>query len=292
MRQALGKGLDALIKQTKETSSKLPPNAVQKISVARVHPNRHQPRRAFDEDSLRELGQSIKQHGLAQPILVALDAHTGEYELIAGERRLRASQLAGLTEIDAIVRPMPEQEQMLALALIENIQREDLNPIDTAVAYGKLMDQHNIAQKDLARYCGKSPSAISNTLRLLELDAEIQKALQNNAITEGHARAILTVPDKDARLRLYHAIMENKASVRQTEDLARSIAGGGSAKNAPKKAADKSADVKAFEDSLAQKLGTKVELKPGARGQAGQLIIHYHSFDELDRLAEKLGHRS
>lgn len=292
MRQALGKGLDALIKQTKETTAKIPGNAVQKISVTRIHPNRHQPRRVFDEDSLRELGQSIKQHGLAQPILVAPDARTGEYELIAGERRLRASQLAGLTEIDAIVRPMPEQEQMLALALIENIQREDLNPIDTAVAYGKLIAEHNVAQKELARYCGKSPSAISNTLRLLELDNEIQKALQNNVITEGHARAILTVPDKDARIRLYHAIMENKASVRQTEDLARAIAGGGSKKTAPKQAADKSADVKAFEDALAQKLGTKVELRPGSKGQAGQLIIHYHTFEELDRLAEKLGQRN
>ena len=212
VRQALGKGLDALIKQTQEISEMTTQEAqqaapagttVSKIAVNKIVPNRFQPRRVFDEEKLQELAQSIKEHGLTQPIVVVYDAGLDKYEIVVGERRFRATQLAGLTEIDAIVHKHLGDQEMCALALIENIQREDLNPIETALGYRNLMSKFYITQTDLASYCGKSKAAVSNALRLLELEPAIQEALQAGTISEGHGRALLMVTDPAKRDMLF-----------------------------------------------------------------------------------------
>ena len=292
-RQALGKGLDALIKQTQEISkmttqevtAALPTDTtVSKIAVSKIVPNRFQPRRVFDEEKLQELAQSIKEHGLTQPIVVVYDAGLDKYEIVVGERRFRATQLAGLTEIDAIVHKHLGDQEMCALALIENIQREDLNPIETALGYRHLMSKFYITQTDLASYCGKSKAAISNALRLLELEPEIQDALQAGAISEGHGRALLMVTDPAKRDMLFKKLKNSKMSVRQAEDAARALTF--PTKKTAKKA--KNADIVSFENELQTALGTKVEVKCGKNIKKGTLVIHYHSLDELDNIASRL----
>ena len=292
-RQALGKGLDALIKQTQEISQMDAQQAaravsadtsVTKIPVGKIVPNRFQPRRVFDEAKLQELAQSIKEHGLTQPIVVVYDAGLDKYEIVVGERRFRATQLAGLTEIEAIVHKHLGDQEMCALALIENIQREDLNPIETALGYRNLMNKFFITQSDLASYCGKSKAAISNALRLLELSPEIQEALQEGTISEGHGRALLMVTDPAGRDQLFKKLKNSKMSVRQAEDAARAIMFPTAKKD--KKA--KAADVVSFEQELQSALGTKVEIKCGKNIKKGTLVIHYHSLDELDNIASRL----
>lgn len=289
-RQALGKGLDALIKQTQEileTPTKdvaqKTGNTVTRITLSKIVPNRFQPRRVFNEEKLAELSQSIKEHGLTQPIVVVYDAGLDKYEIVVGERRFRASQLAGLTEIDAIVHKHLDDKQMCALALIENIQREDLNPIETALGYRNLMSKFYITQTDLAAYCGKSKGAISNALRLLDLSQEIQTALQDGTITEGHGKALLMVTDPDKRDLLFKKMQKSKMSVRQAEDAARALMF--PAKEAK---AAKPAEVAAFESDLQSALGTKVEVKYGKTMKKGTLVIHYNSLDELDNIAGRL----
>lgn len=297
-RQALGKGLDALIKQTQEVSNlnveeaiqtvrNIPEMSVEKISVDKIVPNRFQPRRVFDEEKLQELATSIKEHGLTQPIVVVYDASLDKYEIVVGERRFRATKLAGLDTIDAIVHKPIEDQQLCALALIENIQREDLNPIETALGYRNLMKKFFIKQTDLAAYCGKSKSAISNTLRLLELEPEIQQALQEGTLTEGHARALLMVAGEQARMDLFNRIMKQKMSVRQAETAAQALL-------TPAKKAEKTGkpvEVTAFENELQAALGTKVEVKYGKDMKKGTLVISYHSLEELDNIAGRLKHK-
>lgn len=293
-RQALGKGLDALIKQTQEISQMTTDELVQtapqtgvsvsKIEVSKIVPNRFQPRRVFNEEKLQELAQSIKEHGLTQPIVVVYDAGLDKYEIVVGERRFRATQLAGLSKIDAIVHKHLGDQEMCALALIENIQREDLNPIETALGYRNLMSKFAITQSNLASYCGKSKAAVSNALRLLELEPEIQDALQNGTITEGHGRALLMVTNPAQRETLFKKMAASKMSVRQAEDAARALLF--PAKKAVKGA--KPAEVASFENELQSALGTKVEVKYGRNMKKGTLIIHYHSLDELDNIASRL----
>ena len=290
-RQALGKGLDALLKQTREMvenpSVAAEPgtgNQVAKIAVSKIVPNRFQPRRVFNDEKLAELAQSIKEHGLTQPIVVVYDAGLDKYEIVVGERRFRASQLAGLTEIDAIIHKHLDDKQMCALALIENIQREDLNPIETALGYKSLMSKFYVTQTELASYCGKSKAAVSNSLRLLELPEPIQQALQDGVITEGHGKALLMVTDSAKQAVLFAKLQKNKMSVRQAEDAARALmvpAG------KPAKAA-KPVEVAAFENDLQTALGTKVEVKCGKNPKKGSLVIHYHSLEELDNIAGRL----
>ena len=289
-RQALGKGLDALLKQTREMVEN-PVSAIQgsgnqvaKIAISKIVPNRFQPRRVFNDEKLAELAQSIKEHGLTQPIVVVYDAGLDKYEIVVGERRFRASQLAGLTEIDAIIHKHLDDKQMCALALIENIQREDLNPIETALGYKSLMSKFYVTQTELAAYCGKSKAAVSNSLRLLELPEEMQQALQDGVITEGHGKALLMVTDAAKRTALFTKLQKNKMSVRQAEDAARALmvpAG------KPSKAA-KPVEITAFESDLQTALGTKVEVKCGKNPKKGTLVIHYHSLDELDNIAGRL----
>lgn len=293
-RQALGKGLDALIKQTQEVVQMTTAEAAQaveptgasvtRIAVDKIVPNRFQPRRVFDEAKLQELAASIKEHGLTQPIVVVYDAGLDKYEIVVGERRFRATQLAGLTEIDAIVHKHLGDKEMCALALIENIQREDLNPIETALGYRNLMSKFYITQTDLASYCGKSKAAISNALRLLDLEPEIQQALQDGLISEGHGRALLMVTDVAKRDMLFKKMYGSKMSVRQAEDAARALMF--PVKKAEK--GDRPAEVVSFENDLQTALGTKVEVKYGKNMTKGTLVIHYHSLDELDNIAGRL----
>jgi ParB family chromosome partitioning protein len=281
MRKALGKGLNALIKQTKTDSQEL--KTVKKIPISAIKPNRFQPRKIFKDESLRELADSIKEHGLTHPIIVAKN-HKDNYEVIAGERRFRACQLAGLKEIDAIIRTKTGGRQMLAVSLVENIQREDLNPIDTALAFRQLVNHFGISQNELSKYCGKSKSAVSNTLRLLELDNYIQKSLQSGVISEGHARVLLAAGNKSIRKRLYEDTVTGKLTVRDLENTVKRL---NKTKKKPS-AKDKSADIIAFENKLMQNLGTKVQIQQSRKHGFGKIIINYHSFEELDKITQNL----
>ena len=286
MRQALGKGLDALLGGAQLPQDGSSGTGVQKITLDKIIPNRYQPRKTFNEDSLKELAQSIKQHGLTQPVVVVYDSGLDKYELVVGERRWRATQLAGLKEIEAIVHSKLDDKQLCALALIENIQREDLNPIETALGYKSLMQKFGISQNEVGEYCGKSKAAVSNSLRLLSLSADMQKAIEKGDISEGHGRTLLMVSDDKKREILFKKILSSKMSVRQAEAAARDIV---SPKE--KKKIIKSADIKAFEQSLQEALGTKVEIRYGAKPNRGTLVLHYNTLEELDGIAERLKHK-
>ena len=287
MRNALGKGLDALLGSSFEMEKELNGGEgkknIQKISIDKIIPNRYQPRKNFNEESLRDLAQSIKQHGLTQPVVVVYDAGLDKYELVVGERRFRASEMAGFKEIDCIVHSKLDDKQLCALALIENIQREDLNPIETALGYKNLMQKFLVSQGELAEYCGKSKAAVSNSLRLLNLSQEIQNALQDGTLTEGHGRALLMVGDEGKRAVLFKKIINSKMSVRQAETAARNILEG---KTTPQKSA-KDPNTVAFEQSLQEHLGTKVEIKENGKGK-GTLTLHFNSYEELNVLGDKL----
>lgn len=295
-RQALGRGLDALIKQTQEVSTlttqeaaevvkNTPDTTVAKIEISKIVPNRFQPRRVFDEEKLQELAQSIKEHGLTQPIVVVYDGGLDKYEIVVGERRFRATQLAGMTEIDAIIHKHLTDQELCALALIENIQRENLNPIETALGYRNLMNKFNVTQTELATYCGKSKVTVSNTLRLLDLEDEIQQALQDKTISEGHGRALLMVP-ADKRMALFERVKKQKMSVRQVEEAADALVIGGDKKK--KKTTNKPVEAVYYEQELQKALGTKVEIQFGKNMSKGKLVVHYHSYEELQNYADRL----
>ena len=287
MRKALGRGIDSLI--TKVQSNDISGDVVQRIPLNKIRPNHFQPRRNFDEDSLAELADSIKKRGLIQPISVWKDAGDDQYELLAGERRLRASKLAGLTEIDAIVKKGLNDEQKLALSLIENIQREDLNAVDTALAYRQLMDDFGVSQAEIALSVHKSRAAVSNTLRLLDLDADILQGIQSGLISEGHARALVSVPDAARRREFYQRILAEKLSVRDVEDFARGFhSPRARTERKTRGVARKSPEVLELESSLEKRLGTKVDICPGSGPQNGKIIVHYYSLDDLDRVTQIL----
>jgi ParB family chromosome partitioning protein len=280
MRKALGKGIDALITRVQDDSE-----SVKKIPINNILPNRMQPRQDFSEDSIKELAMSIKQHGLAQPILVT-EFEDGKYEIIAGERRYRACKYLNMSEIDAIVKKSINEEKKLALALIENLQREDLNPIEEAMAYKKLMSNYNMTQSQIAEYCGKSKYTISNTLRLLELDEKIISALKNSLITEGHARALLSVADLQERNRLFERIVAEKLTVRDIENYSKTD---GKQKTYSRKSHSKKLpEIVEAERELEKILGSKVEINCGADPRAGKIIIHYYSLDDYSKVINKL----
>jgi ParB family chromosome partitioning protein len=271
----------------------LPPidGAPIKIAVDKIRPNHLQPRRHFAPEALGELAESIKQHGLAQPIVVSFDPVSRSYELIAGERRWRAHQLAGLGEIDVVVRTPRDDKQRLALTLIENLQREDLNPIEVALGYLRLMKEFGINQTELGGEVGKSKSGISNTLRLLELPEEIQKALQFGQLSEGHGRALLMVTDPNLRHAVFKKVLEGKLSVRETEAMAKQVEAGEAPPDAaPVKRAvpQKAADLRALEESLQTSLGTKVVIRTNKNPAKGSIQIHFFSFDDFDKIIKVL----
>lgn len=286
MRQALGKGLDALLNggNTENTQDNGSNTRMQKIPLDKIIPNRFQPRKTFNEESLQELAQSLKQHGLTQPIVVVYDGGLDKYEIVVGERRFRAAKIADFKEVDCVVHTKLDDKQMCALALIENIQREDLNPIETALGYKSLIQKFMISQTELGQYCGKSKAAVSNSLRLLNLEPKIQDALRNGTISEGHGRALLMLPTGPKRDALFNKIITSNISVRQTEKAAQNLL-----EEKTPKTNKKDSDILSFEQNLQEILGTKVELKTsGKNGQKGTLVIHYNSLEELDIIAEKL----
>ncbi len=287
MRKALGRGIDSLI--TKVQNNDISGDIVQKIPVGKIRPNRYQPRRNFDEAALAELSESIRNRGLLQPISVWKDQGDDHYELIAGERRLRASKLAGIAEIDAIVKKDLDDEQKLGLSLIENIQREDLNAIDTALAYKQLMDKFSVSQSEIAERVHKSRAAVSNTLRLLELDEDIRQGIQSGAIKEGHARALISIPDADKRREAFRRIMAEKLTVRDVESFAQSFhADRPRRERAQRTGSKKTPETLELESALEKHLGTKVEICPGAGPQNGRIVIHFYSLDDLDRVTRIL----
>ena len=295
-RKALGRGLSALIPTaplTEPTATPLPAadGTPIKVPIDKIRANHLQPRRHFNPEALGELASSIKQHGLAQPIVVSYDAASRSYELIAGERRWRASQLAGLSEIEVVVRQPRDDKQRLALTLIENLQREDLNPIEVALGYLRLMKEFGINQTELGDEVGKSKSGISNTLRLLELPDEIQKALQFGQLSEGHGRALLMITDPNLRHGAFIKVLEGKLSVRETEALAKQLeAGEPQDENSPVKRAvpEKPADLRALEDSLQLALGTKVVIRTNKNPAKGSIQIHFFTFDDFDKIIKTL----
>ncbi len=286
-RKGLGKGLDALI----PTGGKIPasptPSAggaggVQQVSVEAIKPNPHQPRNHFKEEDLADLAASIREHGVIQPLIVTA-AKDGSYTLIAGERRWQASKRAGLKTVPVIVRQASNQE-MLEVALIENVQRADLNAIEEAEAYRQLVEEFGLSHEAVARRVGKNRATVTNTLRLLNAADTVKQALVDGKITEGHARALLALSTQKAQASALITILNLSLNVRQTEELIRKLSGQKPAK--PKKPAH-NANILDLEKRLQKSLGTKVSLKHGKKG--GTVTIYYYSDEELDSLLERFG---
>ncbi len=272
----LGRGLGALIPQRSGNQA----SAVE-IPIARISPNPYQPRKRFDPGDLAALRASIAAHGVLQPILVS-ETPIG-YQLVAGERRLRAAQAAGLDRIPAVVRQLVDRDQ-LELALVENLQRADLDPLETADAYRQLINRFGFSQDDVATRVGRARSTIANTLRLLELAPEVQTAVADGRLTEGHGRAIGGMP-ADAQARVLDTVVTQALSVRQTEELVRRLREPrAAAVTAPARRLD--ADLERVEEDLRRALGTKVSLARSRRG--GRIVIEYYSDDDLNRLHERL----
>jgi ParB family chromosome partitioning protein len=270
----LGRGLGALIPQ--------PFTGLREIPVDAIRPNPSQPRTHFDAAELEELAQSIREHGVLQPILVSLD-EDGTFVLITGERRWRAVKLAGLPTVPALVKEATPQAS-LEMALVENIQRRDLNPLEEAHAYRQLLEEHGLTQEQLGQRIGKSRVAVTNTLRLLHLPEAVREALANGEITEGHARAILTANTEAKRIQVLQRVLAQHLSVRDTEALARELNNAGS--EASSDAAAPDPDVERLEEEFRQALGTRVRLVKGRHG--GRLIIHFFSDDELQGIYEAI----
>lgn len=266
-RRGLGKGLEALI----PTAPGAP--GVRDVDVDSIVPNPRQPRQALDPQALQELATSIKEQGLVQPVVVT--QVEGRYQLLVGERRWRAAKLAGLEMVPVVIREATPQ-QMVELALVENLQREDLNPLETATAYQQLVDEFGMTQQQVADRVGKNRVTVTNTLRLLNLPAKVKEALLADDISEGHARALLRLRGAKQQVQALEAIIKGALSVRQTEQLVRRMVE--EPKTRPKPA-EKSPELKALEDKFRQALGTKLSLTRGNRG--GKLVIYFFSEEEL-----------
>lgn len=280
-RSGLGKGLDALIPASSKTAASASPSSgVTQVAVDLIQRNPRQPREKFDINELENLAASIREHGVIQPLIVA-PGKGGVYILIAGERRLQASRKAGLKTVPVVIRTATDQ-QLLELALIENVQRADLNPIEEAEAYQNLAKEFKMSHETIASRVGKSRVAVTNTLRLLDASAAVKQALVDGRITEGHARAMLSLSAK-AQEMLLNQILNLDLSVRSTEVLARKYTG---QKPATKKRSASSADANDVEKRLRSSLGTKVALKHGKKG--GTITIYYYSNEDLDTLLDKL----
>ncbi len=275
---ALGRGLASLIPQREGSAT-----AQVEIPLARIRSNPYQPRQRIEQEALDALAASIAEHGVLQPVLVVetLDG----YQLIAGERRVRAAQLAGLERIPAVIRHVADHDQ-LELALVENLQRTDLGPLEEAHAYRQLIDEFGMSQEDLGTRFGRARSTIANTLRLLETDPRVQAAVSDGSITEGHARALAALPAEEQG-QLLDVVVARGLSVRQAEELARRLrdrAGEAAPRDPAKKEIDP--DMERVEEDLRRSLGTKVTLARSRRG--GRIVIEYYSDEELGRLYERL----
>lgn len=285
MRKALGRGLEALIPGAGKSPLAGAPDATdttadRELPIDTISRNPHQPRTTFDEAALDELAASIRAQGIIQPLLVR-PRPDGTYELVAGERRLRAAQRAGLRSVPVVIRAMSDDDS-LEIALIENLQRADLSPLEEAAAYERLMRDFGHTQEQVAERVGKSRPAVANTLRLLRLPEPIKQELSRGRLTAGHAKALLAINDADAQLRTARQIIARQMSVREAEKLAPSSRKPPAVQRDPHRAA--------LERELAAALGTRVRIRP--RGRGGQIEIEYYSLAELQGIVEKLGARN
>jgi ParB family transcriptional regulator, chromosome partitioning protein len=275
--KGLGRGLDALL----GAEAAPPREALLKLAVGRIRPGRYQPRTKMDQQALAELSASIRAQGLMQPLLVRpIDSE--HYELIAGERRWRAAQMAGLAEVPALVREVPD-EAALALSLIENIQREDLNPMEEAAGVQRLVDEFGLTHEQAADAVGRSRSATTNLLRLLKLARPVQDMVMQGALEMGHARALLAL-EAARQIEAAHRIAAKRLSVRETEALVHGLAQGKPGGRRPRKP---DRDLARLEEEASGRLGTTVEIRPSKKG-SGKLVVHYSSLDHLEQLLKKL----
>ena len=279
-KSGLGRGLDALFSNSLMDAN----DSVKMVSISSIVPNPRQPRTRFTDNELSELADSIREHGVIQPLIVS-EQNDGTYTLIAGERRLRASQIAGLNTVPVVTRQADDRE-LLELALIENIQREDLSPLEAAEAYKSLEENFNLTHEEISKRVGKNRASVTNTMRLLKLPGEVQKALLEKKITEGHARVLLSLPTPQAQIYAMNHIIKNELNVRQTEEYIRNLLGESNKKTKTAKT-DLTPELKEIEDRLRQSIGTKVSLRPTKNG-AGSISIHYYSDEELESIIDKL----
>ena len=293
VKKGLGKGLDSLItnKVEKPVESKVEikvenANGAVLMNINKVEPNREQPRKKFDEDALLELSESIKQFGVLQPLLVT--ERDDYFEIIAGERRWRAAKMAGVKEVPVIVKKLTEQE-IMEISLIENIQREDLNPIEEAQAYKRLLTEFNLKQDEVAERVSKSRTAVTNAMRLLKLNEKVQQMLIDEMLTTGHARALLAIEDQDKQYEIAQKIFDEKLSVRDTEKLMKNLQNEKPEGTGPVNKIDPQllAVYRDLEEQMKSVLGTKVYINP-KDDKKGKLEIEYYSQDELDRIIDLL----
>ena len=282
-KSGLGKGLDALIapsviSKQAEKSVVIEKKGVETLKITDIEPNRDQPRQKFDEDSLLELADSIKQFGVIQPLIVQKKGE--HYEIIAGERRWRAARMAGIREVPVIIKDYSDQEVM-EISLIENIQREDLNPIEEALAYKRLLDEYHLKQDEIAEKVSKSRTAVTNSIRLLKLEKRIQQMMIDDMISPGHARTLITIEDPELQYTLACKIFDEKLSVRETEKLIKSLQK--EKKPKEKTEVENSFIYKDIEEKIKAILGTKVKVDHKANNQ-GKISIEYYSNEELERI--------
>ena len=287
-KRGLGRGLEMLLSQTgaeiATDSVKVDREGVKEVSIEKLVPGKYQPRRFFDQDALEALASSIKSQGIIQPIVVR-EVAGGQFEILAGERRWRASQLAALKTVPVIFKEMSDQEA-LAVALIENIQRENLNPVETAIALRRLIEEFTLTHQEAGEVIGKSRSSITNTLRLLELEEGVQQLLAEQKLDMGHARALLALPKKQ-QAEVAKKVVEAHLTVRETEQLVKTLLNASGESKAPKKIAKKDQDVLNLERDLSEFLGAATEIKSKKAGK-GEVIIRYGSLEELDGILLKI----
>lgn len=288
--RGLGKGLDSLIPASSKSEDKEVKQAETIVKIAKVEPNRDQPRKNFDEDALQELADSIKQFGMLQPILV--QDRKDYYEIIAGERRWRAAKLAGLKEIPVIIRNYTDQE-IVEISLIENIQREDLNPIEEALAYKRLLEEFHLKQDEVAERVSKSRTAVTNSMRLLKLCDGVRQMIIDDMLSTGHARALIPIEDEELQLQLAQRIFDEKLSVREVEKIVKGILKPEEAK--PKKE-ETPQNIRyiyeEIENRLKEKFSRKVEITSKGKSGTGKIEIEFYSNDDLDHLIESLSNIS
>ena len=281
-KNALGRGLGALITDANEVGSSPKSSAsIIEVDIADIEANPWQPRTTFDEEKLNELAKSIKEIGIIQPLTLRKLKH-GKYQIIAGERRFRASKLAGLTTVLAYIRTA-EDDTMLEMALVENIQREDLDPIEIAISYQRLMDECNLTQEDMSDRVGKKRSTIANYLRLLKLPAEIQHGLREKQISMGHARALINIEDTDVQIGLFEKIIREDYSVRKIEQEVKKLNEEGKEPKKDNKKTSVSEDYVALKQQLDDLFKTKIQFNRTDNGK-GKIVIHFSSDDDLERI--------
>jgi len=289
-KKSLGRGLEALLGASEPAQQTIKAEeAIHQLSVEKIGPGPFQPRRTIREEQLKELALSIEEQGIIQPIVVreraVVDSQTGvRFEIIAGERRWRAAQLVNLDAVPAVIRTMSDASA-IAVALIENIQRENLNPLEEANAFQKLIIEYEMTHQEVANAVGRARASISNTLRLLDLSSSVQTLLNEAKINMGHARTLLSLTDSSMQLEVANLIIEKKLSVRDTENLVRSILKGANKPKTKKQPEDP--DIKRLEGSLTQKLGATVSIKHTKSGK-GKLVIAYTSSDELQGILDRI----